>query len=385
MQINSKDLNLSQLLSIQSEQFIIPSYQRRYAWGHNQVAALFEDIDMLRDDDGHLFGMLILHSNTNQGVNTAELVDGQQRMTTISLLMIAIRNRYKVLENQSKVDDINRMLYCKGYDDIEKSKLVLGELDNKDYQKILKGDLDELFNKNLEYASIWYREQIKNKDKDWLNKFFYKLTNVAIIIRLNVGMAKDAYKLFETINNRGLRLSPTDLLKNFILGHAAKVSQATLDDAKELWSNIIVSLDDIDTDDFFRQYMCGILTRKIPQSKLVEEFKKYYIKNVEHTELLGEFSYFSESDKSDDEEIEIEEIDHDDENKESEGKPNENSRLSIEDFLKKISLASNCYRKIIRQEFSSVKINRRLKKSSFNTFLSFIHISNVLSSPCTLR
>lgn len=375
MQINSKDLNLFQLLSIQSEQFIIPSYQRRYAWGHNQIAALFEDIDMLREDDGHLFGMLILHSSTNQGVNKAELVDGQQRMTTISLLLIAIRNRYEELENSSKVDEINRMLYCKGYDDIEKSKLILGELDNKDYQQILKGDTENVFNKNLGYAYNWYLERINGHDKDWLNRFYYKFVNVAKIIRLDVGLAKDAYKLFETINNRGLRLSPTDLLKNFILGHAAKISQTSLDDAKDLWSKIIISLDSIDTDGFFRQYMCGVLTRKITKSKLVEEFKKYYLKNVKQTELLGEFAYYSDWDKEDDDDnSDSIDNDEDDENEDSESVKLD-SRLSIEDFLKGISSAATCYRKIVRQEFSSVKINRRLGNlSSILSMPSYIYL-----------
>jgi Uncharacterized conserved protein len=373
MQINSKDLNLFQLLSIQSEQFIVPSYQRRFAWQHNQIAALFEDIDMLREDDGHLFGMLILHSSTNQGVNKAELVDGQQRMTTISLLLIAMRNRYSVLENQSKMDEINRMLFYKGYDEIEKSKLILGELDNKDYQKILKGDTQGIFNKNLEHAYDWYSEKVNEQEKDWLNHFYYKFVNVAKIIRLDVGMAKDAYKLFETINNRGLRLSPTDLLKNFILGHAAKVGQTTLDDAKDLWSKIIISLDEIDTDDFFRQFMSGILTRKIPKSKLVEEFKKYYLKNVKNTELLGEFAYYSDWDKTEEDDEEINENGDDDETPDT--KPKNNVRLSIEDFLKKISLASACYRKIIRYEFPSVKINRRLKNlASILSMPSYIYL-----------
>lgn len=373
MQINSKDLNLSQLLSIQSEQFSIPSYQRRYAWGYNQVAALFEDIDMLREEDGHLFGMLILHSSTNQGVNIAELVDGQQRMTTISLLLIALRNKYSALGNHSKVDDINRMLFCRGYDDIEKSKLVLGELDNKDYQKILKGGVEGIFNPNLINAYSWYADKIKEKDKEWLNKFLYKLTNVAIIIRLNVGLAKDAYKLFETINNRGLRLSPTDLLKNFILGHAAKVSQSTLEDAKQLWTEIIISLDGIDTDDFFRQYMSGILTRKIPKSKLVEEFKKYYLKNVKHTELLGEFSYFSDWENADTEDDVIDSSNQ--ENDSDEEVKIEDNRLSIEDFLKNVSLAAACYKKIIWQEFPSPKINRRLKNlASILSYPSYIYL-----------
>ena len=373
MNINSKDLNLFQLLSIQTEQFLIPSYQRRYAWGHNQIAALFEDIDMLRDDDGHLFGMLILHSNTNQGVNKVELVDGQQRMTTISLLLIAIRERYSILENQSKVDEISRMLFYKGYDEVEKSKLILGELDNKDYQKILKGETHGILNKNLAYAYTWYREKVKELDKDQLIRFYYKFVNVAKIIRLDVGMAKDAYKLFETINNRGLHLSPTDLLKNFILGHAAKVGETTLDDAKDLWSAIIMSLDEIDTDDFFRQYMSGMLTRKIPKSKLVEEFKKYYLKNVQHTELLGEFAYYSDWGKTEEEDSDPDENEEDDEETKAEIKIKVDKRVSIEAFLKRISLASACYRQIIRQEFPSVKINRRLK-----------NLASILSMPANI-
>jgi uncharacterized protein with ParB-like and HNH nuclease domain len=369
MQINSKDLNLFQLLSIQSEQFVIPSYQRRYAWGPNQIAALFEDIDMLRENDGHLFGMLILHSSANQGVNRAELVDGQQRMTTISLLLAAIRNRYHKLDNQSKVDEIDRMLYYKGYDDIAKSKLILGELDNADYQKLLKGDNIGVANPNLNYAYEWFSSKISDKDKDWLNRFYYKFVNVAKIIRLDVGMAKDAYKLFETINNRGLRLSPTDLLKNFILGHAAKIGESTLDETKDLWSKIIISLDQINTDDFFRQYMCGILTRKVPKSKLVEEFKKYYLKNVKQTELLGEFSYYSDWDKTEeDDDLDNEEPD----NIVDTGEKPDN-RILITEFLNKIVLASSCYRKIVFQGFKSTKINRRLK-----------NLASILSTPTNI-
>lgn len=372
MQINTKDLNLFQLLSIQSEQFIIPSYQRRYAWEHNQIAALLEDIDMLRDEEGHLFGMLILHSSSNQGVNKAELVDGQQRMTTISLLLMAIRERFMEFGNQSKVDEINRMLYYKGYDEIEHSKIVLGELDNPDYQKLLKGENSDLFNKKLKYAYNWYLDEIRKEDKEWLAKFYYKFVNVAKIIRLDVGMAKDAYKLFETINNRGLRLSPTDLLKNFILGHAAKVNHTTLDDAKSIWSKIITNLDGIDTDDFFRHYMSGILTRKIPKSKLVEEFKKYYLKHVKHTELLGEFAYYSDWDSNPDDEDEIEEgkqIQEEDEDSLT-IKPKADERMPIDGFLKKIASASLCYKKIIKQEFPSVRINRRLR-----------NLASILSTP----
>jgi len=361
MQINSKDLNLFQLLSIQSEQIIIPAYQRRYAWGYNQVAALYEDIDILRENDGHLFGMLIVYTSIHTGgLNKIELVDGQQRLTTITLLLLALKNKYGVVGNSSKVDEINRMIFCKGYDDIEMSKIVLGELDEKDFQKILKFDLVNIHNQNLLNAFRWFSDWVDNsyekKGLEWLNKFYYKLVNVAKVIRLDVGMAKDAYKLFETINNRGLKLSPTDLLKNFILGHAAKISEAKLNDVKNKWSTIITNLDGINTDIFFRQYTTGILTRKTPMSRLVTEFKKHYMKHVKQTDLLGEFVFYNDDPESDDEDEKQTSSDVD----EIETAIKKNNRVDVIYYLDNILKASDCYKNIVFKKFTSIKINRHL-------------------------
>ena len=108
-----------------------------------------------------------------------------------------------------------------------------------------------------------------------------------MLIRLDVGMSQDAYKLFETINNRGLKLSPTDIIKNFLLGHAAKISPGTLEETKKLWSRIIINLDAIDSDDFFRQFMCSLIQRKITKTRLVFEFNKYYFKHIDKADILG--------------------------------------------------------------------------------------------------
>ena len=71
-------------------------------------------------------------------------------------------------------------------------------------------------NNNIQSAFENYVEWLSELNVTELNKLFYKLTNTAVIIRLDVGMAQDAYKLFETINNRGLKLTPTDIIKNFL-------------------------------------------------------------------------------------------------------------------------------------------------------------------------
>ncbi|MGV3545638.1 MAG: DUF262 domain-containing protein, partial [Pedobacter sp.] len=148
MQIIPKDFTLHGLLNNPNEQYQIPSYQRRYAWRFNQQAALFKDIDMLMNNDGHLFGMLILHTGMyHGGLNNVQVVDGQQRLTTISILLYALRRKFKELGNDYNVSQISYLLYCGNPNEEKTPKLILGELDNKDYASLLKHQLDKIENK----------------------------------------------------------------------------------------------------------------------------------------------------------------------------------------------------------------------------------------------
>jgi uncharacterized protein with ParB-like and HNH nuclease domain len=370
MNITPNKLTIAQLFATTNEQFVVPAYQRRYAWGYNQTKALFDDIEMLQDNDGHLFGMLIMHTSLHQGgLNTPELVDGQQRITTLTILLKAIQNRYSEIQKEDKATEIGKMLICKGYDDVVRNKLVLGDLDDSDYKKIMtqKG-LNDIQNQNLSDAYIYFSQWLEEFDFEKLNRFYFKLTNVAVLIRLDVGLAKDAYKLFETINNRGLKLSPTDIIKNFLLGHAAKIEEleiGVLDNIKSIWSEIIVNLDDIDTDDFFRQYMCSILTRKISKNKLVSEFKEHYFKKVKQTELLGEFAFYVEDENED--------VDYEADNlysivNEVDNTEQEDHKVSIAEFLIEIRKASKTYREIAFEGFSDTRINKRI--NNLNRILS---------------
>ena len=96
MQISPKTLNISQLFSNPSEQFFIPAYQRRYAWEKKQCKELFNDVKYLLNDDSHLLGNLVcLISAHNPDINKLEIIDGQQRITTLSLLLIAFRKVFE--------------------------------------------------------------------------------------------------------------------------------------------------------------------------------------------------------------------------------------------------------------------------------------------------
>lgn len=349
MQITTNKFTLKQLLSSSNEQFIVPGYQRRYAWGHKQHAALFDDIDLLKEDDNHLFGMILCHTGVHTGgLNQSELVDGQQRLTTITLLLLALKKRFDDLELKKKSEEIDGLIYCTDIRERQLHKIVLGDLDNADYKRIFKGEGgNEVVNKRLWKAFEEYYIWLENFSKEQIILFYNKLINIAVIIRLDVSFAKDAYKLFESINNRGLKLSPTDIIKNFILGHASKIDSPTLEKVKSLWSEIIINLDEIDTNQFLRQYMCMLLQRRVTIKGLVEEFKYYYVNHVQNSELLSVAELYADDDELTDEDIEDFDIDEPESEDEKEIKKAQKvKKVSIINFLKQVKEASLLYKKI---------------------------------------
>lgn len=359
---------LSQLLSVSKEQFVVPSYQRRYAWGHQQLAALFDDIHMLKGEDSHFFGLVILHTEGHHGgLNRLELVDGQQRITTLTLLLRAIELRYRDLGRDDKADDIRKALTCEDPMERKHPKVVLGDLDNDDYHALMTGrDREKFSNERLRYALYYFNQRLGSFEAKDLNQYYSKLTSEALTIRLDVPQAQDAYKLFETINNRGLRLTATDIVKNFLLGHAAKIDRGSglLGEVKDLWSSTIIALDAADTDDFLRHFMCALMGRKITKSQLVVEFKKYYLQHVKDTEMLGEFEYYlDEGDEDEEEEAVLTEPDDGDEEGNERPAPAQSAtpRIPMQTFLKRIHAAAVVYGKVCRADFKDHRVNRRIK------------------------
>src|SRR5664280_573438 len=193
MNITPNKLTIAQLFATPNEQFVVPSYQRRYAWKIPQNRALYEDINMLTENDGHLFGMIILHTSIHTGgLNQPEIVDGQQRLTTLIILLKAFENVYRSKEKHVKADEVYKMLSCMGLDEVRRPKIILGDLDNKDIENLLlRNELTEITNDNILNAYNLFYKRLSGIEVDDINKFFFKLTNIAVIIRLDVGLAQD--------------------------------------------------------------------------------------------------------------------------------------------------------------------------------------------------
>jgi uncharacterized protein with ParB-like and HNH nuclease domain len=369
MTITPNALTINQLFSIGNEQFFIPAYQRRYAWELKQCKELFNDIKYLNNEDSHLLGNAVFLTGAHSiSINQLEVIDGQQRITTITLLLTAIAKRWRKENENEEAKKIDNLLESSGVDRVKKNKVMLGELDNPDYEKIIRGiEVETNQNQNFKKNLAFFNDCIHGLSPEEFNSFCFKLMNKVSIIRLDVFQAKDAYKLFETINNRGLGLSATDIIKNFLLGHASTLDNETLNAVKSNWKNIIISLDGISTDEFFRHYMCAQFRRKITFTYLNDDFKKFYVNNVEKCEGLAEFRDFSKSkgmevehdledDSQDDVDVENEVVER---SKQEELLPIVNKITAVK-FTENLAAYAEIYAFLRKRKFANHKINNAI-------------------------
>lgn len=361
MKISPNPLTINQLFATMNEQYFIPAYQRRYAWQWKQAKELFDDILFLKNDDSHLLGNIVcLAPQYTAGINALEVVDGQQRLTTLSLLLKAFQDLFEVEGNEDEVINIRRMLKSRGANGDTSNKVLLGELDNDDYQKVLaQRNLNEANNENLVHCYANFYSWLQELSTEERYNLYVKLLSSVSVIRLDVHQAKDAYKLFETINNRGLSLNHTDIIKNFLFGHASKFDQETLNELKENWKGLIIALDNIDTDDFFRQWMCSILKKKVTFTYLIDEFKRYYINTVEDVEELPEYRVYKKIVIKDEEELEdeLDQEETDDDQVENIDKGEEKETLSIIEFSEMLEENAKIYARIRNREYDDERIN----------------------------
>lgn len=369
MKITPTSLTVTQLLGSENEQYIIPAYQRRYSWTRHQVEDLWEDLQLLEGGDSHLFGTIVCLAGHHQaGINQLELVDGQQRLTTISILLHSLLERLKAEGESSAAQDLSRLLEAKALGGQPQPKILLDSLDAKQFHRHVSGDMSEpVENERLRQSFQLLRENLAGLALDRVGEILYRLKNQAVLIRLDVSEAKDAFKLFETINNRGLRLSSTDIIKNFILGNAARFGPQSLALAKDRWAELLVELDGIAIDTFFRQYLIAHLCRRVTKSEVVDEFQRRFMREVEEASSLPERRYYSdEDDDGDDEEENVIEggkvpATDDAADGENGGVTEVVTRIPFSQFIKAIVARARVYKQLVLASTGNPGLDRRLR------------------------
>lgn len=277
---NVEDPTVANILSTDMLKiYDIPRYQREYTWNQRDWANLYDDIT--QNDAGYFLGSFIVVNGTvNSKMDTIhyEVIDGQQRLTTLSLLLAALYTR--IMEHKDSIDD-DMML-----DDIRplRNRLILKsdksttrvipQVQNhnlEDYRWILKEHigLDAVMQKpkflglrKMSKAFNYFYDRLGEDvgGRDGIECVcclldICRLVCSAVVVQITVDSHADAYTLFASLNNRGVPLSAVDLIKNMLLGKVAGVDDGQLNYYFERWQEVLHNLgDDYKTQErFFRQ------------------------------------------------------------------------------------------------------------------------------------
>ena len=231
--------------------YVVPDYQREYVWEERQVTQLLSDVFEEFDNNHnkeYFIGSTVVFKDSN---GCYELIDGQQRTTTLFLIICALKSIYK--EWSLDTDTLDRMIKDKTVnslgDSIDKFKLELQYKDSSNILTVisslsdrpanLKGSAERLFNA-YENIIAFLTQNFKKEKADQLKKFFVYLYRKLKFIQIETPEINDALKIFETINERGIGLNPMDLLKNLIF---RQVERDEFTKLNHRWQQLVKILD----------------------------------------------------------------------------------------------------------------------------------------------
>ncbi len=280
----------------QNNQFVIPIYQRLYSWKKEQCEQLWDDIIKIGGNDkmnGHFIGSILYVLDGNTHSSPLLIIDGQQRLTTITLLLIALKNHLseevKILEKFSRKNIENYLINSD-----KKFRLILSESDKDtllfliDKNKRKPSEPSLKIVENFELFEGWIR---KNTDK--LETIFKGLKKLMIVwIALDKG--DDPQLIFESMNSKGIELTQADLIRNYIV-----METETEEKQKNFYNGYWRAMEeDFKQNEtlfnrFVRHYLT-IKTGKIPKEKRVyEAFKHYQQKEgIEIEDLLKDLQKY---------------------------------------------------------------------------------------------
>lgn len=291
--MKATEANLFKLLDGR-KQFIIPIYQRTYSWTLKQCQQLWNDLLQLALDDkipAHFIGSIVyIERGIYQSVSVPQLlvIDGQQRLATISLLLSALG---EVIEEQNIKSNINmekiKTFYLlNSLDDGElRYKLILTQSDKETYICLIEDkELPDLASKRIIENYLFFKEAISKSSIDPIRLF--EAVNKLVIVDVSLDRNYDNPQLiFESLNSTGLDLSQADLIRNYILMGLEPQKQEEL--YKDYWFPMERSFDHSGRSSQFDRFMRDYLTIKnsgnIP---IIDEVYAEFKSHVRH--LKGE-------------------------------------------------------------------------------------------------
>ena len=236
----------------------VPPNQREYAWTEKEVEALFQDLDkeIANKGQSYFLGTLV---TIPRNLGQLEVVDGQQRLATAAILLSAIRNHLQEIEQEMARSIETDFLYAFNRDTRDHDPKLRLNVDDNDYfiRRLVQPDqplessrpshelLAEAFSK-AECQVEKIVAGLESKDHgDALNRWVSFLEYQATVILLRVPNSSNAYRMFETLNDRGIKVSQSDLVKNYLFGQAGD----RFDEVQQRWAYMRGALESMEEED----------------------------------------------------------------------------------------------------------------------------------------
>jgi len=311
-------LTINKLLTDSDALYQIPVYQRPYKWGDDEVDKLWDDIlESYRNEEPNYFLGSIITAKSGNGSKYLDVVDGQQRLTTLIILMATIRDLFpKINELECEKDP-----FAIGIDQIKNAIMVsdkFGRLrlathsnHSSDFEKyIIKGntlDLKKPYKKDIRKdeapvfkfinTSVEFRIRLEELGENECGRLLNYIFNQIKIIRIDCSNVGFAIKLFQVLNARGLDLTNSDLIKSFLIGKLHFLYDNEVVDIKEKqflqdWISCEEIALDVDEsmNDLFVMYEYFLLAAN-PKKSLYDELENQFV-NEDPLDVISDFKAF---------------------------------------------------------------------------------------------
>ncbi len=289
--MNAKEVNFDEFLAKNDTQFVIPIYQRNYDWGKAQCEQLLNDIvEAGRTHHYHFIGSIVFIYDGvyTTGVKELVIIDGQQRLTTITLIYVALLHYATAHDNSNLAQKIYKKYIINEFaEDIHKLKLKPTENNDNDLRALINQtqiDVNAKFS-NLVNNYNYFRNSITPDTVEDI------LSGLQMLMFVEISLDRhydNAQRIFESLNSTGLDLSQADLIRNYILMERTASEQKEL--YNQYWEYIehntrIGSVNKLP--DFIRDYLTFSKQSIVNKNDVYHTFKNEFpVKNIDELRAM---------------------------------------------------------------------------------------------------
>jgi len=301
--LNVDQKTIMLLFSDKKSDFLIPDYQRPYAWEEGQCQTLWDDIfafafpdnnyEKFDKNEEYFLGSIVTFGNEN---NKREVIDGQQRLTTLMLLLRAFYAKFGNMQDENSKSTRERIAQCLwrtnefGQADLNVLKIdseVATDNDKEEFLEILRtGVVTKDQKSNYAKNFIFFQQKIDQFLSEFPSYFAYlpaRILGNCILLPIEAESQDTALRIFSTLNDRGLPLSDADIFKAQFYKHYGAKNQKDIfiekwKELEELSSKIFKPLNGTPMDELFTRYMYFVRAKQGIKSSTTESLRKFYEK-----------------------------------------------------------------------------------------------------------